>query len=145
MIRAKSAYLLALLLAACQPGGTIAVPGDSKDHAAYAGIGADETIRLTGTEPFWGGTVKGEQFVYTTPETPDGTTLTVKRFTGRGGLALSGDLGGKRFDLTITEGMCSDGMSDRTYPFGATLMLDGETRQGCAWTDNKRYKGSVNP
>ena len=145
MTRVIAGCTLTFFLAACQPGGEVAVPGDSKDHAGYAGIAADETIRFTGTEPFWGGTAQGERLGYNTPETPDGTTITVKRFAGRGGLALSGNLGDSRFDLTITEGECSDGMSDRSYPFTATLVVGGENRQGCAWTDAKRFKGPANP
>ncbi len=147
MNRAISACLLALGLAACQPGGghQTVVPGDSNEHTPFAGIALDETIRLTGTEPFWGGTLQGDRLVYTTPERPDGTSLAVKRFAGRGGLSLSGRLDGSAFDLTVTSGQCSDGMSDRTYPFTATLKLAGETRNGCAWTDTKRFSGPENP
>lgn len=135
MIRTLTACLVALALGACQAGGDHSLPGDSNDHAAYAGIGPDETIRFTGTEPFWGATAQGDQLVYTTPERPEGTTIAVKRFAGRGGLSFSGMLDGAKFDLTITPGECSDGMSDRTYPFTATLLVAGETRKGCAWTE----------
>jgi uncharacterized membrane protein len=127
---------LLLLLAACQPGGTNAnVPGDSKDHHPYAEIGEGETLRFTGTEPFWGGEVIGETLTWKTPEQPDGQTLTVARFAGRGGLSYSGALDGAAFSLVITPGACSDGMSDRSYPFLATLQLGAETRNGCAWSD----------
>ena len=147
MMRSITLAMCALGLAACQPGGghQTLVPGDSKEHAPFAGIAEDETIRFTGTEPFWGGTAQGGQLIYTTPETPAGTTIAVKRFAGRGGVSLPGMLGGQAFDLTVTSGQCSDGMSDRTYPFTATLMLAGETRNGCAWTDAKRFSGPENP
>jgi uncharacterized membrane protein len=136
---------LALVLAGCQAGGGSAIPGESNDHAPFAEIGSGETIHLTGTEPFWGGTAQGDQLIYTTPETPDGTTITVKRFAGRAGLALSGQLGGQSLDLTVTQGECSDGMSDRTYPYTATLLVGGETRNGCAWTSAKNFSGPQNP
>lgn len=145
MMRAAIASVLALGLAACQPGGNVAVPGDSSDQDPFAGIGEGETIHLTGTEPFWGGTVTGQQLVYTTPENPDGTIVPVKRFAGRGGLSLSGELDARSLDLTVTPGDCSDGMSDRSYPFVATLLLGDETRSGCAWTDAKRFTGPENP
>lgn len=144
MMRAIGLLLL-LGLAACQPGGEIAVPGDSSDHAPFAGISADDTIRFTGTEPFWGGQSRGNRLVYTTPEDPEGTMLAVKRFAGRGGLSLSGQLNGERFDLTVTPGQCSDGMSDRSYPFTATLMLGDQTRQGCAWIDDKALTAPIVP
>ncbi|MBM3594715.1 MAG: hypothetical protein FJX31_02720 [Alphaproteobacteria bacterium] len=145
MKRATIACLLSLGLAACQPGGNVSVPGDSNDQAPFAGIAPDEKIRFAGTEPFWGGLAQGDRLVYTTPESADGTIVPVKHFSGRGGLSLSGELDGKRLDLTVTPGECSDGMSDRTYPFVATLMLGDETRTGCAWTDQRGFTGPQNP
>ncbi|MCB2047856.1 MAG: hypothetical protein KDE32_06460 [Novosphingobium sp.] len=133
-MRKLSALTLACLVAGCHAGGDAGLPGDSNDHAPFAGISTDETIHFTGTEPFWGGKMQGDEFVYTTPENPEGTAIAVKRFNGRAGLGLSGQLDGKSFDLTVTQGKCSDGMSDRTYPFTATLLVGGETRMGCAWT-----------
>ena len=59
--------------------------------------------------------------------------------------AYSGALNGNAFDMTVTPGQCSDGMSDRTYPFTVTLKIADETRGGCAWTDRMRFTGSENP
>jgi uncharacterized membrane protein len=59
----------------------------------------------------------------------------VSRFAGRGGLSFSGTLRAGDITVAITPGECSDGMSDRAYPFGATLQVDADVRQGCAWTD----------
>ncbi len=96
-------------------------------------------VHYTGTEPFWGGEVRGNSLTYSTPENVDGALLTVKRFPGRGGLSFSGELEGESFDLMVTPGQCSDGMSDRTYPFVATLQVAEDTRYGCAWTDVQRF------
>ena len=63
----------------------------------------------------------------------------MRRFAGRNGLGLSGTLGDKTFDMTVTPGNCSDGMSDRTFPFVVTLKLGEEVRNGCGWTDRQRY------
>lgn len=112
---------------------------------AYDAIGADETIRFTGTEPFWGGEVTGERLLYTTPENPDGAAIAVTRFAGNSGLGFSGTLDGARFDMTVTEGKCSDGMSDRTYPLTVTLLIKEEQRNGCAWTDARTFTGAANP
>ncbi|HSG33186.1 MAG TPA: hypothetical protein VLA37_01530, partial [Sphingomonadaceae bacterium] len=87
----------------------------------------------------------GTTLVYTTPENIDGTTIEVARFAGRGGLTFSGTYQGSNFDLLLTEGACSDGMSDRTYPFVATLSLGGEVRNGCAWSDEHPFTGPENP
>lgn len=137
-----------LTLAACHSGGGAggaALPGDSADHRPFSAIAPNETIRFTGTEPFWGGEAGADSLLYSTPENPEGTRIAVKRFAGRGGVSLSGELGGQPFDLMVSPGDCSDGMSDRTYPFVATLRLGAETRSGCAWTDGKGFIGDKNP
>lgn len=144
-MRLAASGVFALLLAACQPGGGASVPGDAQDTAAFSGIAPDETIRFVGTEPFWGGQSKGESLTYTTPENPQGSDIFIKRFAGRGGLSLSGKLGGKPFDMTITPGACSDGMSDRSYPFAASLLIGENALQGCAWTDRHGFTGSKAP
>lgn len=130
-----------LLLAACGQGNNANVPGDTGDESAYAGIAENAVINLTGTEPFWGGTVEGGWFTYTTPENIDGKRLSVSRFAGRGGLSFSGILEGQQVDLAVTPGTCSDGMSDRTYPYVATLQIGGQQRYGCAWLDGEEPMG----
>ena len=151
--RILGAGCTALLLAACQPGGSdgasspaggATVP-DADSTEAYDGIREDETVRFSGTEPFWGGTVTGTTLTYTTPENPDGETITVERFAGRGGLSFSGALAAGAFEMMVTPLACSDGMSDRTYPFTVTLKLGDEMRNGCAWTDRQRFEGPEAP
>ncbi|MCB2058943.1 MAG: hypothetical protein R3E09_04650 [Novosphingobium sp.] len=141
----RFALVLPFLLAACQSGSGTGVPGDADDHTAYEGISMDETLRFTGTEPFWGGQVTGGSLTYTTPENIDGTTIPVERFGGRGGLSFSGTLDGENFDMMVTPAECSDGMSDRSYPFNVTLKLGTETRYGCAWSDTRPWTGPEAP
>ncbi len=134
------AALLALALAGCRneaaPEG---MPGDAGDDTPFAAIAIDETVNFTGTEPFWGGRIVGTALTYSTPEMPDGTDIPVTRFAGRGGVSWSGMHDGARFALAVTPSQCSDGMSDRTYPFAATLEVKGEQRSGCAWTDRRSF------
>ena len=137
--------MLALMLTACNSGSNVTAPGDSSDTHPYAGIGADEAIRLTGTEPFWGGEVSGGTLTYTTPDNPDGWTIRVDRFAGRNGVSFSGDMEGQSLTAAVSPGQCSDGMSDRTYPFNVTLKIGGETRNGCAWTEAHPYSGPAAP
>lgn len=115
------------------------LPGDAGNDTPFAAIGAAETVRFTGTEPFWGGQVVGTALTYSTPEIPDGIDIVVTRFAGRGGLSWSGMYDGARLVLAVTAGECSDGMSDRTYPFVATLEVKGEQRSGCAWTQGRSF------
>lgn len=139
---------LALLLAACGSHGGArdsTTPTEGGKANAYAGIGAAETLRFTGTEPFWGGSATGATLTYTTPDKPEGTTIPVRRFAGNNGLGFSGMLGDSSFDLAVSEVPCSDGMSDRTYPFTVTLRIAEEVRGGCGWTDRRKSKGPEHP
>jgi len=36
-------------------------------------------------------------------------------------------------------------MSDRTYPFTATLKIGDDTRNGCAWTEREPFSGPQHP
>lgn len=131
-----------ILLAACSGGDHAGVPGDAADSQPYAGIGADEVVHVTGTEPFWGGEVKGGVLAWSTPEKPQGTPIPVQRFAGRGGIGYTGTLDGRSFAVTLTEGECSDGMSDRTYPFTASVAIGQDPLlSGCGWSDSRPYSG----
>ena len=99
-----------------------------------------ETVRFAGNEPFWSGEVSGTQLRYADPERADGVPIPVERFAGNGGLSFSGTFEGEPFDLAITPGACDDTMVDRTYPFTATLSIEGETRFGCAWTERRPFE-----
>ena len=143
MFRSTLVLALALVPAACHSHTD--VPGDGSDHRPFAEIAASEVLHFTGTEPFWGGQASGGTLTYTTPEQPDGQAIAVERFAGRGGLSFSGTLDGKSLDMTVTPAECSDGMSDRRYPYAAMLRLGNEVRQGCAWSDAHPFKGPEKP
>ena len=148
-MKAAILFLACALLAACN--GDKSAPSASptvvtaEDTARYSGIGEGETVHFTGTEPFWGGQVSAGVLTYTTPENQAGARIVVDRFAGRNGLSYSGELGDKPFVLAVTPGKCSDGMSDRSYPFTVTLMVMGEQREGCAWTDKQPFSGPQHP
>ena len=160
-LRIALAAFAAVLLAGCQPGETgagapsepakpqaqsadAAVP-DAASAGSYDGIADDEVLRFTGTEPFWGGQVDGQSLTYTTPEDQQGTAIAVERFAGRGGIAFSGLLGSADFEMAVTALDCSDGMSDRTYPFTVTLEIGEDKRNGCAWSEQHPFAGSEHP
>jgi len=129
------------MLAACG-GGDQPAPGDVP---TYDGIGADETIHLVGTEPFWSITVEGDRLTYSTPDNIDGSVTSVTRFAGNGGLGLSGTLDGKALQVAVTPGECSDGMSDRIFPFTATITFGDAMLAGCGYTSETPYAGEENP
>ncbi len=128
-------YASVFLLAAC---GT-----NNATIAQYSGIGANETIYFGGNEPFWGGETSGSTLLYTTPENPGGATISVRRFSGNNGLGVAGSLADETFDMVVTPGACFDTMADRAYPFVVTLMLGGELREGCGWTERQPFTATT--
>lgn len=137
-----AALAAALAVAACTPQS-----GDqiTTETAPYDGIAEEETITLGGTEPFWGITIAQDIATYTTPENAEGTVFEVSRFAGNNGLGFTGRLEGADVTITVTPGECSDGMSDRTYPFTATVAIGEERLAGCGHTDRQPFTGPAAP
>lgn len=134
------AFCLALAACSSQPDGQL--PGNAQDEQPFSAIAPDEVIRLAGTEPFWGGEITGDVLRWSTPENIDGQAISVERFAGRGGLSFSGTLEGAAIDIVVTPAPCSDGMSDRTYPFAVTVQKGAEQLNGCGWSDRQPYTGA---
>ncbi|WP_375289908.1 COG3650 family protein [Qipengyuania sp.] len=143
MIRAAQTGLLIIALSAASGCGH-----DRNLDArteAFNEIGPDDAINLTGTEPFWRGEVVAGKFTYIPMNNPDGTVISVERFAGNNGVAYSGTDAGQSVDLIVTKAECSDGMSDRRYPFTATLAIGEDRRLGCAWTRDHGFSGPRQP
>lgn len=137
-----------LSLAACARPSDEVTPDTAPE--GFRGIGEGEVITFTGTEPFWGGTVRGDALTWRTPEnTADGNdagqSIAVDRFYGQGGIAFSGMLAGDTFDMMVTPGTCSDGMSDRSYPYTVTVRIAERQLEGCAYTDRQGFDGPEAP
>lgn len=134
-----------LALSACAP-----TPGEiSRDTQAYDGIAATAQIYVGGTEPFWGLDIipDGDGYTarYSSPEDIDGTRFAVTRFAGNNGVGFSGDMQGRALQVSLTPGDCNDGMSDRSYPFIATVALGDVTLYGCAHTSDAPFTGEEAP
>jgi hypothetical protein len=70
---------------------------------------------------------------YSQPDNPDGTRIWTRYTEEPGGGTWSGALGGQPFALRARAAPgCSDGMSDKQYPFAVELTVQGEHRRGCA-------------
>lgn len=143
------AAALLLPLAGCGQGSADQASGPAPALASVATppapIAENEMLHFIGTEPFWGGEVNGARLTYSTPDNQAGTTIMVARSMAPGSVAFSGTLDGKPFALSIATPQCSDGMSDRRYPFTATLEVGGEVRHGCAWSDTQPAVGPDKP
>lgn len=148
MMRIAALSCAPLLLAACVQEGEDDANGDtdvSEDNETYDGIAEDEEITLVGNEPFWNIKIDGGTASYSTPENIDGSAFNVTRFAGNNGLGFSGDLDGETVQIAVTPGTCSDTMSDRDYPFTATVEIGSNTLNGCGYTDAQPFTGDEAP
>lgn len=91
-------------------------------------------FRALGTEPFWNARVEGRCVTYSHPENIAGSRIWTRFQPAKGnGGQWRGALDDRLFQLKITpKAGCSDGMSDRSYPYEAELLIAGERRRGCA-------------
>ncbi|MEL6528822.1 MAG: hypothetical protein AAGK01_09210 [Pseudomonadota bacterium] len=141
LAKASMAAIFITLMGCAQSDGDAI----STSTEPYDGISANETLYLLGTEPFWGFEINGESAEYSSPEELDGTTISLKRFAGNSGLGYSGEINDQPLQIAITPGDCSDGMSDRSYPFTATVTLGDSTLYGCGHTDSQPFTGDEAP
>lgn len=101
-----------------------------------ANVAADTLYRINGTEPFWHMVVARPRIFYSSME---GDTLLFdyrepRQAAGRQeGYVQVFELGaGQQLLLRSSQGCpCSDGMSDRSYAYQATLILKDKVLEGC--------------
>jgi len=127
----------AILLASCGSGEEAATPTPAAttpepDPVALSFLPAE--FRATGTEPFWSAAVTRDQLTYTTPENnaAGGVTVPAVRQDGAENALITATIDGQAFQLLVTPGACSDGMSDKTYPWTVERTLGEESVSGCA-------------
>ena len=107
-------------------------------------------LRLVGTEPFWGGTLTRHELTLSGADRPEivvpnpGVRPCAPQacffgdFEGPGPRYVNAVLpDGRRLSLRLDPEPCSDGMSDRRYPFAASVTLAAgagrvERLTGCA-------------
>lgn len=105
---------------------------------APAGTRSEE-FRVVGTEPFWGMSVSKRGMVYSTPESQPRSFPYTAPMSAQGRPAdlvrvyrLQGKPSTSHVLVIKKVAACSDGMSDKQYPYAATLILDNAVREGCA-------------
>lgn len=142
--------VIALALSTCALSACAPTAGDiSRDAEPFEGIAPTAEVYLGGTEPFWGLDIIPDSAGYTarfsTPDDIDGSSFEVARFAGNNGVGFSGELGERAVQISLTPGDCSDGMSDRSYPYIATVALGDATLYGCAHTSDEPFSGEEMP
>lgn len=143
----RSAVLLVLALAACAPLGPSLNPsppsrgpGPAPERAPF-----ELPLRLVGTEPFWGARIDGRTVELSGVDRPTVTArvVTAKFFENAGAYAAEAGSGPSLLAMSVSfdREPCSDGMSDRTYPWRATVIIAREPNgalerlHGCAIPD----------
>ena len=94
----------------------------------------ESDLNLTGTEPFWGVQIRKDRITLSRPDHPDISSPNP-------GVSISGETASwDAGELTITltpQRWCSDGMSDRQYPYAAEVKVGNEVLKGCAYNPAK--------
>ena len=121
---------------AAAPAATPAAPPAAEAPMAKRAPGQEnadplQIFRAFGTEPFWNVNVEGDTLTYTTPEDQAGVAMQGTRRALEEGVELSGNHDGKPFTLTVTAGLCNDGMSDNEYELDATFRYGDIDYKGC--------------
>lgn len=122
----KLALASALLLTACSLGESS--PGDSP---------LANDLRILGTEPFWAIDISKttSSATYSRAGEADVVLSFPKESKAQdGGAVLTSTSSRGDVVMTLRRQDCSDGMSDRTYPWEAEVAINGETLKGCAAT-----------
>lgn len=93
----------------------------------------DPSFRLVGTEPFWALHIDATGMRFTTPEDTAGLRFDAARAVMVGDSLRWNSIGDRgTIEAVITRTSCSDGMSDKQWPYRARVEI-GETKyEGCA-------------
>ncbi|ALF54497.1 hypothetical protein ACX27_19250 [Nostoc piscinale CENA21] len=94
-----------------------------------------EKFIALGTEPFWSVTVSKNGIVYSSPEVKKQTFPYVQPLAAQGrpaDLVRVYRLRGNNTLILQKVSACSDGMSDKNYPYSAVLILGNKVLEGCA-------------
>ncbi|RCJ39217.1 hypothetical protein A6770_12310 [Nostoc minutum NIES-26] len=98
---------------------------------------SSENFIARGTEPFWSITISKQGIVYSTPDVKKQTFPYVTPLKAQGrpaDLVRVYRLRGRGNNILIIKkvSVCSDGMSDKNYPYSAILIRDNMVLEGCA-------------
>ena len=96
-----------------------------------------ESFNVVGTEPFWNVKINRNGIVYSSPQVRERKypySVPLKAQGRPSDLVRVYQLRGQQSGTLILRKVssCSDGMSDKVYPYNATLMFGNQVFDGCA-------------
>jgi uncharacterized membrane protein len=125
----------ALISAAC--AGRDEQPAD--DSASIAPLDAVVAspiplpLRALGTEPFWALDIDSNGLRFNTPDDTSGIRFPpVAPSTVGDTVVWIGQTESTSIEARVWPAKCSDGMSDREYPYASVVQIKGTTYRGCA-------------
>lgn len=91
-------------------------------------------FRCIGTEPFWSIVIKNGSILFLTPDNADGEEwkFTPPEVSPGKWVYTTTDAKNRAVTITITEGKCSDGMSEMEFAYRAAVKLGTINLNGCA-------------
>lgn len=130
IIRISLLALTAILL--------VSYPSLANNTQIAADLTQVEELNISGTEPFWNVTVKKSGIVYSSPSAKKQTFPYVAPLSAAGRtpdtIRVYRLRGGYRTLVIKKQNACSDGMSDKEYPYSATFIMNNTVLDGCAET-----------
>lgn len=113
---------------ACQGIDTaLASPARTSDTAPTG------AFRAVGTEPFWSLDINGTGLGFTTPgDKMEINFPPISSMVTGDTLRWVGETERAPIDARVWPAHCSDGMSNRIWPYTAVVRIDGTTYRGCA-------------
>lgn len=125
----------ALLLAACEQSHDgqegAGPPADAPAPAPAPAATYPADLNLNGTEPFWAVKIRGTAIALTRPDAAQRDFANAAKAEANGSATWTANDTAGSIVVTLTAGSCSDGMSDKTYPYSAVVTLGAETLKGC--------------
>jgi uncharacterized membrane protein len=126
MLRKRLVFVSVIALSACSPG---------EPSLSDSALASD--LRILGTEPFWAIDIAKttNSATYSRAGEADVALSFPKESKGQdGATVLTSTSSQGDVVTTLRKKDCSDGMSDRTYPWAAEVVFKDETLKGCAAT-----------
>lgn len=116
---------------------TDSAPPDSAPTLGRSRLAGPDLIdihyRLLGTEPFWAIDMTRDGLAYTRLG-EDSVSFPFRQLRRRPRVdVMRSSADGHEIEAEVRRERCSDGMSDRVYPFSARVVIDGEELRGCAF------------
>lgn len=114
-----------------QPSGPI-ITTQARENAQNGLSGSGPLIEAFGNEPFWSVAVHLDELMYKNPESLGWIPVKARLTEEPNGVRYTGKLDGEDFILVISNGTCSDGMSDTVHKLKSELTIGKKTLHGCA-------------